>query len=283
MRGWDEDRLLAPQARLVRAWLGDPALVADLSWGQVDTKVLHVRARGRDLIVKAAGPGNHHIGREIDAHLGHTAPLVERGQVARMLHFDRELNVLVLEYLDGELVDGGAEEFSPALHLQAGEAIRAFHSQERRLDHDYEARVTHKILSWLDREHRIAPAAERDARRRLTHYRPRPIEVVPTHGDWQPRNWLSHDGELRVIDFGRFEFRPAATDLGRLAVQQWRDEPGLEEAFLRGYGGDPRADEVWRMDLLREAIGTAVWAFQVGDTGFEAQGHRMLAEALERF
>lgn len=68
-------------------------------------------------------------------------------------------------------------------------------------------------------------------------------------------------------------------DEDRLLAPQAR----LEEAFLRGYGGDPRTEEVWRMDLLRDAIGTAVWAFQVGDTGFEAQGHRMLAEALERF
>ncbi|WP_255414769.1 hypothetical protein [Pseudarthrobacter sp. AG30] len=40
---------------------------------------------------------------------------------------------------------------------------------------------------------------------------------------------------------------------------------------------------MWRIDLLREAIGTAVWAYQVGDGNFERQGHRMLREAVDRF
>lgn len=35
--------------------------------------------------------------------------------------------------------------------------------------------------------------------------------------------------------------------------------------------------------LLREAVSTAAWAYQVGDEAFEKQGHRMLAETLEDF
>ncbi|HEX7203283.1 MAG TPA: aminoglycoside phosphotransferase family protein, partial [Arthrobacter sp.] len=86
-----------------------------------------------------------------------------------------------------------------------------------------------------------------------------------------------------AIDFGRFDFRPAATDFCRLAVQQWQKMPALEEEFLNGYGDDPRSAHVWRIDLLREAIGTSVWAHLVGDEAFEAQGHEMLGQALQRF
>ncbi len=89
--------------------------------------------------------------------------------------------------------------------------------------------------------------------------------------------------QVRVIDFGRFDYRPAATDLCRLAVQQWRSMPGLEIAFMSGYVDDPRDREVWGIDLLREAVGTAVWAHQVGDDPFEQQGQRMLREALQHF
>lgn len=38
---------------------------------------------------------------------------------------------------------------------------------------------------------------------RLNHYRP--SALVPTYGDWQPRDWLWDDGRLLVIDLGRFE------------------------------------------------------------------------------
>ncbi|MFC8523417.1 phosphotransferase family protein [Pseudarthrobacter sp. NPDC057230] len=117
----------------------------------------------------------------------------------------------------------------------------------------------------------------------MAEYRPQRVDVVPTHGDWQPRNWLSDQGAVKAIDFGRFDFRPAVTDFCRLTVQQWQQAPSLEAAFLRGYGEDPRSQSVWRMNLLREAVGTAVWARFVGDEAFESQGHRMLHQALQNF
>lgn len=283
MGRWDGGQLSEQQAELARTWLGTPSLIADLSWGQVDTKVLHVSTRDRTVIVKAAGPDNHHIGREITAHESYTSPLVASGRAGGLLRSSRQLNLLVLDYLDGDLVEGTGEELAESAHAQAGELLKLLHGQESRIDDQYEFRVTAKSLAWLDRKHRIDPEVEREARQRLTEYRPLPIVVVPTHGDWQPRNWISENGELRAIDFGRFDFRPAATDLCRLAVQQWRKNATLEATFLAGYGGDPRSEVVWRMDLLREAIGTAVWAHLVGDEMFEAQGHQMLSQSLQRF
>ena len=100
---------------------------------------------------------------------------------------------------------------------------------------------------------------------------------VPTHGDWQPRNWLTREGRILVIDFGRADWRPANTDLVRLEVQQFVDRPDLEAAFYDAYGSDPRQSESWRRALLREAVGTAVYAYRTGNSTFEEQGHRMIA------
>ncbi|TQJ36683.1 phosphotransferase [Arthrobacter sp. SLBN-122] len=283
MKGWDRGCLSAPQAELVARWLGPPELIEDLSWGLTDTKVLKVHAGGLARIVKAAGRENHHIHREITAHAPYTRPLLAAGGAPLMLHSSRSARVIVLEYLDGNLVEGTAGELSAELHQQAGQLLGMLHAEEHRVDDHYEARATQKALSWLDRHHRIDPRLERDARRHLLDYSPSPVRVVPTHGDWHPRNWISHEGQLKAIDFGRFDFRPAASDFCRLAVRQWQKDPALELAFLDGYGKDPRAQDPWRIELLREAVGTAVWAFLVGDTVFEAQGHRMLGEALQNF
>jgi thiamine kinase-like enzyme len=103
---------------------------------------------------------------------------------------------------------------------------------------------------------------------------------VPTHGDWQPRNWLIHDGTVRAIDLGRADRRPAFTDFARLAVRQFAADPALEAAFLDGYGPDPRTPDRWRILLIREAIGTADWAYKVGDERFEMEGHRMIEAVL---
>ncbi|MBG6192491.1 hypothetical protein IWX64_003465 [Arthrobacter sp. CAN_A212] len=283
MTSWDLELLDKEQSEYVARQLGAPVVIEDLSWGLVDTKVLHVRAGDRDFVVKAAPLTNHHIGREITAHETYTEPLVRLARTGQLVAADRAANILISTYQPGTLVEGTSYEFAPDVHAQAGSALRAFHDQHPRSDGEYESRATDKANAWLDRKHRIAPAVEAEARLVLSTYRPASIVVAPTHGDWQPRNWLIEQERVRVIDFGRFDFRPPATDLCRLATQQWKAVPTLEAAFLSGYGPDPRDDQVWSMDLLREAIGTAVWAFLVGDVKFEAQGHRMLEEAIACF
>ncbi|GAB2684348.1 phosphotransferase [Thalassiella azotivora] len=283
MTGWDHGVLAPDQSALLTRWLGDPVLVADMSWPDAPTRVLRVRAGGRDLVVKAGGQANHHIRRELRAHEGCTAPLVRTGHVAALRYASTEQGVLVLDFLEGSLADGTPLAMVADVHEQAGAVLRSLHAQERVVDHAYESTANAKALAWLDRDHRIDADVERETRAVLASYRPRPVVVVPTHGDLHPRNWLVHDGTIRLIDFGRFDLRPAATDLCRLAAQQWRDDPRLERAFLRGYGDDPRDAATWPVELLREAVGTAVWAYGVGDGAFEAQGHRMLTEALARF
>ncbi|WP_233190831.1 aminoglycoside phosphotransferase family protein [Brachybacterium sp. UMB0905] len=279
---WHGGRLTTDHERVVRRHLDAPRLVADMSWGLVDTVVLHVRDGNRQFVVKAAGPKNHHIGREITAHEHWTGPLVSAGLIGRMVAADRRANLLITTYLPGELVEGTAVEHDPETYRQAGEALRLLHRQHRTPDVDYEAQQQERSLRWLNGEHRIAPSIEARVREILASWQPSPRDVVPCHGDFQPRNWLMDEERLRVIDMGRFALRPAETDLARLTVRQWRERPTLATAFLAGYGDDPRQGTQWSIDLLREAVGTAVWAHQVGDERFEAEGHRLLAETLMR-
>lgn len=287
MSGLAGSGLTPEQSAQLARWLPAPAVVADLSWG-LATTVLRIRAGGREYIVKAGGPENHHIGREITAFESYGAALPGIAGRRRLVAADRPLGLLVLDYLAGALVEGTAHELSPDAHEQAGRLLRRLHDQaavpdDGFPDDGFEARDTAKAIARLDGAHRIEPAAERQARAILRAYRAPAAVAVPTHGDWQPRNWLIDGGIVSAIDLGRFDLRPAATDLCRLAVQQWRAEPALEAAFLRGYGPDPRDPLAWPVQLLREAIGTASWAYQVGDAAFEAQGHRMLGEALSLF
>lgn len=282
MSGWG-DRLTPAQRAWAASRLPDAVLVQDMSWNLVESIVLHVRTAEGEFVVKAGDRANHHIDRELAAHPEHTAALVATGHAARLIDADPANRVLLLEHLPGELVEGTDAERHPEVHRQAGALLKRLHGTGSRVDAEYEAKTTARAVSWLDGPHRVDRETERQARRILESSPARSVTVVPTHGDWQPRNWLVDHGTVRVIDFGRFGFRPAATDLTRLAAQQWRGRPELEAAFLDGYGADPRDPDRWRLDALKEAIGTACWAYRVGDEAFEAQGHRMLAEALEAF
>lgn len=284
MTTWHNGILDARKAARLEEWLGDPRLVEDLSWGLVDTTVLHVRTSRADVIVKTAGPDDTHIAREIRAHGGYTDPLLAEARTSRMLHADAELNLIALEYLSGILAQGSGQHLAPEVHRQAGETLRLLHnSRTGVVDDGYVSRVSARAVRWMDGEHRIEADVEREARRILHDATPTPVSLVPTHGDWHTRNWLIDDSFVKAIDFGRFALRPAATDLCRLAVKEWRAAPALENAFLDGYGDDPRSPMLWRIDLLCEAIGTAAWAYRVQDYAFEAQGHRQLTDALALF
>lgn len=272
------------QQERVDALLPGHELVADLAWGVIDTAVLHLRHEGRDLVVKAGGPENHHLEREITAHRSVTRPLVLAGRTGTLVHASSELRLLVVTHVPGELVQGRPEEHDPGVHRQAGELLALLHEQGRQVARTWELTTRERVLAWLDRPHRIGAGTVRRVQQVVDRWDvDRPRVVVPTHGDYQPRNWVVDDGRLGVIDFGRAAWRPAETDLARLAAQQWRSRPDLEEAFLAGYGRDPREQETWALVQLSEAVGTAAWAYQVGDEDFEQQGHRMLAEALDLF
>ncbi|UNK69586.1 aminoglycoside phosphotransferase family protein [Microbacterium sp. H1-D42] len=289
MSDWHGGRLSSSQAAWVQARVPGATLVRDMSWELMASTVLHVHGAESDVVVKAGDAANHHLDREIAAHDGWTSPLVQTGHAARLIDADVAARVMVLEYLPGVLVQGTPAEGHPSTYAQAGALLRRLHAQSSRSDADHEARVNARALRWLDGEHRVDADVAARARSILSTDPAPAVDLVPTHGDWQPRNWLIDADVVRVIDFGRFAFRPAATDVVRLAAGQWRSRPDLEAAFfsghgsVTGYGADPRDPERWRMDALREAVGTACWAFTIGDEAFEAQGHRMLTEALGAF
>lgn len=277
------DSLSARQRELVEGWLPGLEVVRDHSWGLVGTTVLEVQHGEGRYVVKAADEKDHHLAREIRAHHQWLAPWVALGRGPRLVHEDEAARVIVTEHLPGHLVEGTAHEHDPATYRQAGELLALLHAQESHEAPGYEAAACAKTIAWLDKPHRIDADVEQRLRALVRSW-PTPASVlVPTHGDWQPRNWLVHEGVVSVIDLGRADLRPAMTDLARLAAQQFRDAPELEAAFLEGYDGDPRDPEAWNRLLVHEAVGTAVWAYQVGDEQFEQQGHRMIAEALDNW
>lgn len=276
------EKLSARQRQLVVSWLPDVRVERDHSWGLVGTTVLEVTSGGSLFIVKAGDERDHHIARELRAHREWLAPWTAMDRAPRLAFADGDAKVLVTHYVPGSLVQGHPAADQPETYQQAGDLLRRLHEQSSVVDPDHEAEENAKSLAWLAKPHRIAARVEAAIRAEIGSWPTPPAVLVPTHGDWQPRNWLVHDGTVSVIDFGRADLRPALTDFVRLAAQDFARDPGLEEAFLRGYGDDPREPGAWHRARWREAIGTAIWAYHVGDEDFEAHGHRMIDALLCR-
>ena len=274
------DALTPGQVELLDTWLPGAEVSRDHSWGLVATTVLEVVRAGERFVVKAGGERDHHIRRELRAHRSWLQPWTSRGRAPVLVAGDEDAKVLVTRYLPGRLVLGDPAADDPDTYRQAGGLLAVLHGQLELQDAELERRENARAVAWLDGPHRIEPAAEEQLRAQLSSWPEEATTVVPTHGDWQPRNWLVEDGVVSVIDLGRADLRPAMSDLTRLAAQDFRRDAALEAAFFDGYGSDPREPAAWHRTRVREAIGTAAWAFAVGDEAFEAQGHRMIADVL---
>jgi len=268
------------QQALLEQWFPGASVERNHGWGLVETIVLEMTHAGSRFIVKAGGESDHHIERELHAHLNWLGPWTSRSRAPILMRGDAEAKLLVTRYLPGRLVLGSEHAHDLPTYRQAGELLALLHAQTVVKDDEYEKRENEKSLALLNGPHRIAPVTVERLRAEIAGWPTPAARLVPTHGDWQPRNWLIHNDVVSVIDFGRAAMRPALTDFARLAVQEFRSDPNLETAFLDGYGTDPRETDAWHRALVREAIGTAAWAYGVGLEAFEAQGHRMIAEAL---
>jgi tRNA A-37 threonylcarbamoyl transferase component Bud32 len=268
------------QIGLLDAWIPNYQVIRDHSWGLVATTVLEVDHDGRRYIVKAGGHNDHHTGRELRAHRQWLTPWTAHGRAPALVYGDDDAKLVVTRFLPGQLVQGTVHEAEPDAYRQAGVLLAQLHQQFTVADNNFKRVERAKALAWLDKPHRIAADVESQIRAEVDSWPTPTTTLVPTHGDWQPRNWLIHDGIISIIDFGRAALRPAISDLTRLSAQQFREDLSLEAAFIAGYDDDPREAAAWHRTRIREAVGTAVWAFQVGDEAFEAQGNRMISDAL---
>jgi hypothetical protein len=267
------------QARLA-GWLPGAKLVATHDWGLTQTAVLQVRHAGRELIVKAGGPEDGHIARELRAHREWLRPWTSVRRAPELVHGDESAKILVTRWISGDLVLGRPSADDPAVHRQAGELLARFHAQLSTVDVEYELQQNARTMAWLAGRHRVPDDWVEEVRARIVQWPNEPTVLVPTHGDYQPRNWLWHNGLVHIIDFGRAAMRPAYTDFARLTYRDFSRSPELERAFIDGYGSDPRRTDAWSRNLIREGVSTAAWAYQVGDEEFEQEGLRLLAQAL---
>ena len=171
----------------------------------------------------------------------------------------------------------------PDTFRQAGSLLALLHDQESVVDEDEEARETARALARLDGAHRIArrrrgAAARRDRRVAVAAVGPRadPRRLAAAQLAGPRRRGQRHRPRAALPCGRRCRTGPASPPRTSAATR------GSRRPSSRATAADPREPGAWQRTRVREAIGTATWAFEVGDEAFEAQGHRMIAEALDR-
>ena len=106
-------KLRPEQHDLLGRWVPDAEVLTDHSWGLVDTVVLELSSEQGRLVLKAGGPADAHIGREIRAHQEWLGPWAATGHAPRLLYGDASAKVLVTRYLPGQLLEGTPAQDDP--------------------------------------------------------------------------------------------------------------------------------------------------------------------------
>jgi tRNA A-37 threonylcarbamoyl transferase component Bud32 len=266
---------------LLTSWLGEWSVLTDNSWPLQDTAVLHVVSDSGEHIVKAS-ESSHHIQREIAAHRTVLSAL-DHVPVPRLQFADEDAGILVTKYLPGRLLLGAPEQDHADAFEQAGRILARLQVPGSPST-EYMDDVASQVIDLVHRADEILDERSREALVRRVAAVPRhPVRLHFTHGDYQPRNWLVHEGRIAVIDFGRGAQRSWVSDLVRLRSKDFQGRPELESAFMRGMGRELDASDaaVLELETVREAVRTVMWSRGIGDHDFEQHGRVMIRRLLD--
>ena len=126
--------LTPDQRALLTEWFPGAVVVKDHSWGLVETTVLELTHEATRLIIKAGGPNDHHIEREVHAHLNWLRPWTPSGHAPTLLRFDTDAKLLATRYLPGDLVGETERADEPDTYRQAGQLLALLHAQPAVVD-----------------------------------------------------------------------------------------------------------------------------------------------------
>lgn len=150
------------------------------------------------------------------------------------------------------------------------------------MDEDQERRDTATSLAWLDRPHRIPNDVVTHLRRVIASWDTSvattlvPTQVTGSRATGWPRKTARSASSTSAE---RTSAPPRPTWSGSPPRTSGATVPSSRPSST-ATARTRAPPHLWHRIQVREAIGTAVWAHQVGDEAFERQGHRMIAEAL---
>ena len=261
--------------------LRDPSAVEPLAGGLTNTNY-KVVANGRAFVVRISGKdtGLLAIDRENEVH--NTIAAAETGVGAPVVAALPEHDALVLEFLDGEVMD--AEKLRRGDRLEAiATACRRLHAGRRFL-HDFDMFDIQRGYVAVVRERGFRlpdryDAFEPQVRALERAMRVRTEDTVPCNNDLLAENFIEVDGAMRLIDYEYSGNNEPSFELGNIWSESNLSAAQLEE-LVTHYYGRPLRNKVARARLwgLMSKYGWTLWGSIQGgisDLDFDFWGWAM--------
>jgi thiamine kinase-like enzyme len=222
-----------------------------------------VVSNGRAFVVRVSGKDTGLLAIDRENELHNTIAAAEAGVGAPFVVAVPEHDALVLEFLDGEVMDAAMLRRGDRLEAIA-RACRRLHGGRRFL-HDFDmfeiqrgyvAVVHERGFRLPDRYDEFEPHV-RTLERAM---RVRPEQTVPCNNDLLAENFIEVDGEMRLIDYEYSGNNEPSFELGNIWSESNLSLEQLEE-LVAHYYGQPLRNKVARARLwgLMSKYGWTLW------------------------
>ena len=247
----------------VPGWSARSPVVVPLAGG-LTNRIYRVDVDGVPYVVRIPGEGTEWLAIDRANEVYNTRSAAAAGVSPRVVHHLPDLDVLVLEFIQGETLTIPAMQ-RPGMPTQLARVLRQLHAGPRfqrefnmfRLARDYlriaqerRIRIPDDYLRYLPPVDRIEAAFAR-----------RPVPTVPCHNDLLAANVLDDGRRLWLIDFEYSGNNDPTFELGNTCQEQQFDEARAAE-MCAAYFGDAFPDKLSRMKLnmILSDVGWSLWA-----------------------
>jgi thiamine kinase-like enzyme len=247
----------------VALWRGQEVSVSELSGGLTNTNHL-VEAGADRYVVRIPGASTELLAVDRTNERHNAAAAATTGVSPRILEVLEDLNVMVIEYIEGTTMSAERlrnREMAPRI----ASSLRRLHAAPRFLKDFDMFRLTEFYLNVCAEHDVRIPEGFEDHRadvaeieRALGH---RPLPTVPCHNDLLAENYIDDGEQLWIVDFEYSGNNDPTFELGDTA-QECGFDPDLRAILCEAYFGEATAALLARMDLqaVMADVGWTLWA-----------------------
>ena len=243
-------------------WRGRKVEVSPLSGGLTNENYL-VEVDGERYVMRLPGQSTELLSIDRENEVYNTKAAAETGIGPRVLEHVADLDVMVLEFIDGPTMCAQALH-SKEMATRMADSFRRLHAAPRFLRDFNMFRLIEYYLRIVD-EHGVAiPRGYRDKLPVVAEIE-RAVSVhalppVSCHNDLLCENFIDDGESLRIVDFELSGNNDPCFDLGNTAQEAIFGED-LREVLCEAYFGRPDPRQLARMNLfaLMSDVGWTLW------------------------
>ena len=246
-----------------RTWRGREVTVAELSGGLTNTNYL-VEAEGDRHVVRIPGASTELLAVDRANERHNAAAAATTGVSPRILEVLEDLDVMVIEYIDGTTMSAEALR-DAGMAPRIASSLRRLHAGPRFLRDFDMFRLTEFYLGVCDERDVPIPGGFRDRAREVASIEralaARPLPAVPCHNDLLAENYLDDGRQLWIVDFEYSGNNDPSFELGDTA-QECGFDADQRARLCEAYFGEATLSLLARMDLqaVMADVGWTLWA-----------------------